>query len=742
MTPRVPCAAAGHRLRRRGCLIVCCMLLCMLGASGGVAAALDAAPTRASSLADEPPASVIIVGVPGLHWQDVDALTTPHLTQLAADGSTAALSVRSARSRTCPGDAWVQLGTGNRARAPQLDTDTFAQRGLCPEPPDVRRDGIGAQVPSWSQVVAENEALTFGTEPGSMADALNGAGVCTTAIGPHAPLATADSTGATDLWQPLVADVGQATLAACPVTVVGTDALIDGVARGDLAAVDQLVGTVDRVRPSGSLLIVIGLSEVLDEPSSLHVAIAIGPGFGPGNLVSSSTRRPPFVQLSDVAPTVLDALGLPQPNAMTYRPWLPAELPRAGSVADAIDELVELDEQAQHVGRLIPTFFLSLVLTQAALYLLGYLALRRVSSAVQRRWVLTGTHVLAVAYASGPVATFLANLVPWWRTDHPLVSVLAAVFVAGATVTTVAFLGPWRRHPFGPSGAVALITAVVLAADVTTGARLQLSSLAGYSPIVAGRFAGFGNLAFAVFGAAALLAAAAAVSGRSRRYTVIVVTCVGVLAVVIDGSPTWGSDFGGVIALVPAFAVLGITASGSKVSWRSLLATVALGCVVVGVISLLDYLRPEADRTHLGRFVAQVIDGSAGIVVHRKLEANLNLLTNSVLTLLVPLALVFVAFLIRRPRGLLPWTFERIPTLRAGLTAVLVLGIVGGLVNDSGIAIPVMAATLVIPIAIAVVAASLNHFDEQPPDGSTALSTPPPPASSSLVPRGQPDTRR
>lgn len=742
MTSQVPRAATSNRLPLQGCLIFSCMLLYVFGAAGGVAAALDAAPKPASSRADEPPASVIVVGIPGLHWQDVDALTTPHLTQLAADGSTAALSVRSARSRTCPGDGWVQLGTGNRARAPQLEDDTLAQRGLCPEPPDVQRVDIGAQVPTWSQVSAENEALTFGTEPGSMAEALNDAGACITAIGPHAPLATADSTGATALWYPLVADVGRATLARCPVTMVGTDVLNDGVDGGDLAAVDQLVGAVDRVRPSGSLLIVVGLSEVLDQPSSLHVAIALGPEFGPGNLVSSSTRRPPFVQLSDVAPTVLDALDLPQPGAMTYRPWLPAELPRAGSVVDAIDELVELDEQAQHVGRLIPTFFLSLVLTQAALYLLGYLALRRVSSAVQRRWVLTGTHVLAVAYAAGPVATFLANLVPWWRAEHPLLSVLLAVFVAGATVTTIAFLGPWRRHPFGPSGAVALMTAVVLAADVTTGARLQLSSLAGYSPIVAGRFAGFGNLAFAVFGAAALLAAAAAVSGRSKRYTVVVVTCVGALAVVIDGSPTWGSDFGGVIALVPAFAVLGITASGSKVSWRSLAATVALGCVVVAVISVFDYARPEAERTHLGRFVAQVIDGSAGIVVHRKLEANLNLLTNSVLTLLVPLALVFVAFLIRRPRGLLPWTFERIPTLRAGLTAVLVLGIVGGLVNDSGIAIPVMAATLVIPIAIAVVAASLNHFDERLPDGSPALSNATPPASPSLVPRGQPDAGR
>ena len=85
------------------------------------------------------------------------------------------------------------------------------------------------------------------------------------------------------------------------------------------------------------------------------------------------------------------------------------------------------------------------------------------------------------------------------------------------------------------------------------------------------------------------------------------------------------------------------------------------------------------------------------------MEANVSLLTTSVLTLMVPLVLVFLAFLVRRPSGLLPWTFVRVPTLRAGLLAVLVLGVVGALVNDSGVAIPAMAATVAIPVAVAVV---------------------------------------
>lgn len=650
---------------------------------------------------------VVVIGVPGLRWQQVSAAEMPTLWGLAAQGSRGAMSVRSARSRTCPGDGWVQLGTGNRARVPQPDDDRDAQKGLCQPAPEVVAEGGGAIVPSWPAIVAENESLSFGTVPGALAKALQKADKCVAAIGPQAPLATASTDGETDRWYSALDEIATATLDTCALTVVGNDSLVDGVDPGDLATIDDLIASVDHARPQGSLLVVVGVSEVLDQPPSLHVAVASGPGFGPGELVSTSTRRAPFVQLSDVAPTVLSVLGLPQPDEMTYGPWRTSKESTTGSFPEQVAQLVERDEQAQQVGRLIPPFFVALVLTQAVLYLLAYLALRRVSSASGRRWVLAGTHVLAVAYATGPVATFLANLLPWWRAAHPLPSLLGAVTLAGATVTAIAFLGPWRRHPFGPSGCVAVITAVILALDVISGANLQLSSLAGYSPIVAGRFSGLGNLAFATFGSAALLGAAALVSDRSKKATSITVGAIGVLAVVVDGLPMWGSDFGGVIALVPAFAVLGVTATGARVSWRLLVGLITLGVVVVTSISMIDYLRPEDERTHLGRFVGQVFNGSAGVVIQRKIEANLNLLTNSVLTLLVPLALIFLVFLIRRPRGLLPWTFGRVPTLRSGLMAVLVLGVVGALVNDSGVAIPVMAATLVIPVAIAVVAASL-----------------------------------
>jgi hypothetical protein len=408
-----------------------------------------------------------------------------------------------------------------------------------------------------------------------------------------------------------------------------------------------------------------------------------------------------------VAPTVLKQLGLSIPSQMPYQPIHAVTSP----VDDRAAWFGELAQQADVQGQLSPPFFGVLVFLQAVLYLGAYLILRRHPRDRTRVRVLSFTHVVAVAAAAGAAATNLANALPWWQAEHPVPSLVVAISLAGATLTTIAFAGPWRRHPFGPAGAIAALTAIVLVGDLLAGAPLQLASLAGYSPIVAGRFVGFGNLAFSIFGTAMLLATAALVSGRTPRSTTVAIAVMGVAAVVIDGAPFLGSDFGGVIALVPAFGTLWVLATGRRMSFLKFGGLLGAGFLVVAAIATLDYLRPADSRTHLGRFVQSLVDGDAMVIVQRKMGANLSLLTNSVLTLMVPLVLIFLAFLVRRPGGLLPWTFLRVPTLRAGLFAVLVLGVVGALVNDSGVAIPAMAATLAIPVAVAVVVRCMQVDD-------------------------------
>ncbi|HTF09851.1 MAG TPA: hypothetical protein VK659_16925, partial [Asanoa sp.] len=79
----------------------------------GVLAALSMRPATAEvkRSADY----VVLVGIPGLRWEDVTETGTPNLWRLAEHGSIGSLSVRSALKPTCPVDGWLTLGAGNFA---------------------------------------------------------------------------------------------------------------------------------------------------------------------------------------------------------------------------------------------------------------------------------------------------------------------------------------------------------------------------------------------------------------------------------------------------------------------------------------------------------------------------------------------------------------------------------------------------------------------------------------------------
>ena len=494
------------------------------------------------------------------------------------------------------------------------------------------------------------------------------------------------------------------------------------------AVPDAEIAAVDAARPTGSLLVVVGLAESGSQPR-LHVAAAVGPGMGAGYLTSASTRRPPYVQLVDGAPTVLGQLGLPAPAGAIGQPWRSVEGRPAGTPA-TVAALVDTDRAAQAQRRVVGPFFFGFELAQAIVFGLAAWRLRR--RPADRAGTLRWLHRVAVAATAVPVGTFLANLVPWWRAGLPALALVGSVVVATAALSAGALLGPWRRRLLGPAGAVATITAGVIALDLVTGARLQISSLAGYSPLVAGRFAGIGNAAYGVFAPAVLLAGAAlagaaqtgaahartaaagiaaagiALAGRSRQVALAITAVLGLVAIVVDGSPAWGSDVGGVLALMPGVAVLVLGCAGYRVSWSRLAAAGAAGVAVVAGFAVADYQRPVPARTHLGRFVDQLLHGGAGAVIRRKAQANAELLLHSVWSPFVPLLVLLAAAIVLRPdrmgAGGLARDYDRAPTLRVGLLAVLVTAVVGFAVNDSGIAVPSLAIVFGVPFVVAVTA--------------------------------------
>ena len=93
------------------------------------------------------------------------------------------------------------------------------------------------------------------------------------------------------------------------------------------------------------------------------------------------------------------------------------------------------------------------------------------------------------------------------------------------------------------------------------GTPLQFGSMFADGPVIGGRFYGFGNSTFATLAVAALVAAgwaAQKLSSKSRVQAALAVLAIGGAAIVVDGKPGWGTDFGGIIALTPAVLLHGL----------------------------------------------------------------------------------------------------------------------------------------------------------------------------------------
>ncbi|GIJ52358.1 hypothetical protein Val02_92440 [Virgisporangium aliadipatigenens] len=626
--------------------------------------------------------NVVVVGIPGLRWADVSADRTPTLARLVESGSVGSLSTRAAPAPphvTCGGEGWLTLGAGTYA-AVRDPAGIDAEAGCAGrEAPPVSVDPSGGaecgagvscgagRVDAMPALVRLNGGLRFDAKPGTLGAALP----CAAAVGPGAALAVAAPDGRVPFYAPVVPEDPAALLRRCPLSTVDLGALPEGAGRAEaLAAADRALSTVERHRPQGSVLLVLGLADAGGDGPRLHVAVAHGPGFAGGWLRSASTRRTPYVQLSDVAPTAVRLLGLPVPAGLAGAPLTGGAAGRPDRLDATVAALRDDDAASTAHAGAVATFFVLY-----GLLIVGVLAL----------WRWRFFPPAATGLAAVPVATFLAQLVPWWRAPWPGVTVALVTLLAAAGLAAVAHLGRT------PALVVAGATVLVLTVDGLTGTTLQIDSMFGYSPLVAGRFTGFGNMAFAVYGAAAVLLVALLARGVTGRLrTACVVGAVAVPVIAVDGAPGWGADFGGVLTLVPAFVVLGLLLTGTRVDPWKLLAAGAAGAVVVAGLAYADHLRPPDARSHFGRFAGSVLDGSAGSTVERKLRANLDLLTAGPHTV-AALALVLA----------LTWWAVRTARLREAALGTAVLGWIGFATNDSGVAVPLVVALVAVPALLA-----------------------------------------
>ena len=741
--PHSPPADLGRALRRTMACVAATVaaLLAVVGAAAP-AGATPAPP--GDTAAGEEAGRVLLISVPGLTWAEVRDHDLPAIEGLLAESAVADMAPRGVFARATPGAAYLTISAGARAVGdPLVDGQQLAlgeQAGgssageIFERRTGVEPDGNYVAL-AWPTLQRVNADRPYDAVLGLLTDTLAEAGMGTEAIGNadgtdsvgtsyerQVGLAAATGDGvipAGELDADLLVrdpsaafgqrlDVDQVVerFQVAWQTPAGQDGGLVVVEASDLARSMRYRDRVDSVRyeelrsqalQDTDALVARLLAEVDPERDAvllvapynlpgerdLVVSALRTPGSQPGYLRSASTQRSGFLTLVDVAPTVLDVLGVDRPVEMEGRA---AEIvPSGDSLGVRIDHLVALNEASRFREQLLfPT-------TLAVVVVLGLVCAAAIAVLARRTTPRLARVVALVALAAVSVLplSFLARAFPledlgagfYWA-----FVALGAAVVAGA----VTVLGRRLRRPHLPLVAVLVFVLAVPMIDVVTGSHLSLSAAFGYSPTGNSRLYGISNYSFGMVAAAScLLAAFIACRWPSSRGRAAAIGLLGVVLVVI-GVPVFGSDVGGIIAFTPTIGVFAALVTGYRLRVRTVVAGLVVTVLAVVAFGMLDLARPAGERAHLGRLFERV--GNEGLgplvsIVERKLLANLGVTTSSFWVAVVPVAVAFLVFLARYPTRPLGRLYDELPALRAGVIASIVAAVLGSAVNDSGLTV-------------------------------------------------------
>jgi hypothetical protein len=535
-------------------------------------------------------------------------------------------------------------------------TWTSLYEGELPERIELTSSGSGGAITGWAAIRRRAETPPADVVPGSLAQAVGGAGgtvayvglerrrnrEAIVAAGRDGRIATVSLEPRARLARELARRWRAATLLVARLPA-GRD--------GSRALAELL-----RARRPADLVL------VLQQPTGAGrrlLAIGIAGLEGGKNLRSDSTRTDGLVVTTDIAPTVLEQLRVPVPDEM------------GGSAIEArgqrsAQQLSELKDRLDEVG--------------------------------PRRWSISlgglgGAVLLAAVWAGarggGPrrVARtgFLAAL---WLPSILLVTGALAPSRVGELLLVAAsgwLLGSATDRLVRWPNAIAVPAAVSVlfqVVDLALGSAWTQRSLLGPNPILGARFYGVGNELEATLAVVGLLGLGAALAtARPRALMWGFVLGGGGLAFALSWGRL-GADVGASIMLAAGAAAAAVVALGQRPGRQRVAIVLAAPAAALAVLALLDIA--TGGDAHFTRSVLRA-GGLSELadIAQRRFELSYYSLRRGIIWLLVAVAVIALVWGVRSRHRLLS-PLARMPGLRAGLYGALVAVVVGAVSNDSG----------------------------------------------------------
>jgi hypothetical protein len=710
-----------------------------------------AQPAAAAGTAPADAGRVYLLVVDKLSITDLNPAVTPQLAALARDGAVGLASNRSLRTPTGSEDGCLTIGAGNLARSygkgivacnrdevagPGHQTAVQLYRALM---------GAGAGddavlATNLPDLLARLEKEHVTTVMGSLGELVRRQGLAVGVLGngdaagekKRAAVAIAMDAGG----RVALGDVGPATLRPAPESVLGEETDYDylrsraaelaprcallvielsDLARWETAPlalpelqaaerqrilrnIDRFAGQVRRqMRPQDTLLVVSpsAAAEQLKNKNSFTPVLAFGPGYRQGFLTSAATRRDYVIASTDIAPTVLKALGLaPNPAAMIGQAATCVPAPGRDTLAEAR----ELALARATANRLTVPLVTGYVSYEIIVIILAWLCIQFFPRFGRR--VLP----LVLSLAVGPLV-----LLPLSFPRLPADWVYVAAAIAATAALTWLFTAVFRRRYLSAFVAISALTLVALNLDALQGFALVKTSVLGYDPMTGARYYGLGNEYTGVLLGCALVVSAAVAERFRQRWVLLPVGAFLVLQAVVLGAPGLGAQSDGVITAPAAILVTMALMADVRIRPRTLLL-IGLGVLAAATgLALYDMSRPPELQSHIGRAASQIAQGGwqeAATIIGRKVEVNLKLVRYSIWGRVLVVILVAVAALVWRPVGIMARLQARHPVLFKGFAGIVAAALVGLIINDSGI---VAAATISIYLGVPILILMLNE---------------------------------
>jgi hypothetical protein len=410
------------------------------------------------------------------------------------------------------------------------------------------------------------------------------------------------------------------------------------------------------------------------EPARVRLMpIAIHGLGGEGGMKSPTTRRDGLVAATDIAPTILERLGIERPGEMDGRPIEPASPMDADALQSMSNRLSVIQARRQSFGRN--------AVTMLGLILLGVLLLAHFAGHLESQARLA-MRLVALAML------WLPSLLLVTASLRPTAAAELNIAVAGALLLSLATdkLLRWPRAPVVP---VAVMLVAYAWDFAIGGSNLTGQSLLGSNPFYGARFFGAGNELEVTFVVTTLFGLGALLCWRRIDRPGLAFALAGAVLAMFLGAGKLGADVGGVIMVAGGFGAAALYAAERRLDLKSLAMLIALPLLALVVIVVIDNL--TGGQSHLTRTVLKAESpGELIDVAVRRFSASVNgAMVDRVWVLVLFAAGLLSWAWIKRAALLAPLRHagQDLRPLEAGLYGGLAATLVGTLANDSGPAI-------------------------------------------------------